>query len=92
MILFVSWSVISMVWAVSSGKAASSTERFVLDALLFPIVFGAIRRRDDIRWIVAAFVLGAVLSAGIGLLQSGGARLAGESAIPTARRPSCPRP
>ena len=76
-ILFVSWSVISIVWAVSSGKAASSTERFVLDALLFPIVFGAIRRRDDIRWIVAAFVLGAVLSAGIGLLQSGGARLAG---------------
>jgi O-antigen ligase len=76
-ILFVSWSVISILWAVDSGKAASSTERFLLDALLFPIVFGAIRRREHVRWIVAAFVLGAVLSAVIGLAQSGGARLAG---------------
>jgi O-antigen ligase len=76
-ILFVSWSVISIVWAVSSGTASSSTSRFLLDALLFPIVFGAIRRREHFRWIVAAFVLGAVISAAIGLLQSGGARLAG---------------
>ena len=76
-ILFVSWSVISIVWAVSSGKAASSTERFLLDVLLFPIVFGALRTREHVRWIVAAFVFGAVMSAVIGLLQSGGARLAG---------------
>jgi O-antigen ligase len=76
-ILFVSWSAISIVWAVSSGTAASSTSRFLLDVLLLPIVFGAIRNRRHFRWIVAAFVFGGVLSAGIGLLQSGGARLAG---------------
>ncbi len=76
-VAFVSWSVISIVWAQSSGKAASSTSRFLLDVLLFPIVFGAIRRREHFQWIVAAFVLGAVMSAVIGLLQSGGARLAG---------------
>jgi O-antigen ligase len=76
-ILFVSWSAISVVWAVNSGTATSSTSRFLLLVLLFPIVFAAIRRREHLRWVVAAFVLGAVLSAAIGLLQSGGARLAG---------------
>ena len=74
---FVSWSAISVAWADSSGTAIGSTSRFVLDALLFPIVFGAIRRRAHFQWIVGAFVLGAVMSAVIGLLQSGGARLAG---------------
>ena len=74
---FVSWSAISVAWAESSGTAIGSTSRFVLDALLFPIVFGAIRRREHFQWIVAAFVIGAVMSALIGLLQSGGARLAG---------------
>jgi O-antigen ligase len=74
---FVSWSAISVAWAESSGTAIGSTSRFVLDALLFPIVFGAIRRREHFQWIVAAFVFGAVMSAVIGLLQSGGARLAG---------------
>lgn len=74
---FVSWSALSVAWAESSGTAIGSTSRFVLDALLFPIVFGAIRRREHFQWIVAAFVFGAVMSAVIGLLQSGGARLAG---------------
>ncbi|HTX10904.1 MAG TPA: O-antigen ligase family protein [Solirubrobacteraceae bacterium] len=74
---FVGWSAMSAAWAVSSGTALSSTSRFLLDVLLFPIVFGAIRRREQFVWIVGAFVLGAVISALIGLLQSGGARLAG---------------
>jgi len=76
-VAFVSWSAISVAWADSSGTAVSSTSRFLLDALLFPIVFGAIRRREHFVWIVAAFVFGAVMSSVIGLLQSGGARLAG---------------
>jgi O-antigen ligase len=76
-VAFVSWSAISVAWADSSGTAVSSTSRFLLDVLLFPIVFGAIRRREHFVWIIAAFVIGAVMSAVIGLLQSGGARLAG---------------
>lgn len=76
-VAFVSWSAVSAVWAVSSGTAVSSTVRFLLDVLLFPIVFGAIRRREHVVWIIGAFVFGAVISAVIGLLGSGGARLAG---------------
>ena len=77
-ILFVSWSVISLVWAVSSGKAA------LLDRALparRPAVPDLVRRDPQARSMSAgssaAFVLGAVMSAVIGLLQSGGARLAG---------------
>lgn len=76
-IAFVSWSAMSIAWADSSGTAFSSTYRFLLDVLLFPIVFGAIRRREDFRLMVWAFVIGAVISSAIGLLESGGARLAG---------------
>jgi len=65
-VAFVAWSAISVAWADSSGTAVSSTSRFLLDVLLFPIVFGAIRQRDQFRWIVAAFVIGAVMSGGIG--------------------------
>ena len=43
---FVSWSAISVAWADSSGTAIGSTSRFLLDALLFPIVFGAIRSAE----------------------------------------------
>jgi len=76
-VAFVAWSVMSAAWAVDSGTAVSSSSRFVLDALLFPVVFGAIRRREHVVWFIAAFVIGAVISAMIGLAQSGGGRLAG---------------
>ena len=77
-VAFVAWSAMSVAWAVSSGTAFSSTYRFMCPhVLLFPIVFAAIPRREHFVWIVAAFVLGATISAVIGLLQSGGARLAG---------------
>jgi O-antigen ligase len=76
-VAFVTWSGMSVAWAVRSGTAFSSTYRFLLDVLLFPIVFGAVRRREHLVWVMGAFVAGAVISAMIGLLQSGGARLAG---------------
>jgi O-antigen ligase len=76
-VAFVTWSGMSVAWAVKSGTAFSSTYRFLLDVLLFPIVFGAIRRRQHVVWLLAAFVAGGLVSATIGLLQSGGARLAG---------------
>ncbi len=76
-VAFVAWSGMSAAWAVSSGTAISSTLRFLLDVLLFPIVFGAIRRREHVVWIVGAFVFGASVSAVLGLLESGGARLVG---------------
>jgi O-antigen ligase len=70
-VVLATWSAISVVWAHSRGAALTSTYELILDMLLFPIVFFAIRRRDHFLWILAAFVMGALLSAMIGLGQSG---------------------
>jgi O-antigen ligase len=70
-VVLVTWSAVSVVWAHSRGAALTSTYELILDMLLFPIVFFAIRRRDHFLWILAAFVMGALFSAAIGLGQSG---------------------
>ncbi|HEY3727566.1 MAG TPA: O-antigen ligase family protein [Solirubrobacteraceae bacterium] len=77
LVALVSWSLISVVWAESRGTAIASTERYLLNILLLPIVFGAIRRREHFYWIVGAFIFGADISAIYGFLASGGGRLSG---------------
>ena len=77
LLAFVSWSLISVAWAESAGVAASSTERYLLNILLLPIVYGAIRQRNQFMWLVGTFVFGADISAVYGFLASGGGHLAG---------------
>ncbi len=62
LIALLAWSALSVAWAQSSGTAAGATGRYLLNILLFPIVLGAVRRRDHLIWVLGAFVLGAVLS------------------------------
>ncbi|HEY1833123.1 MAG TPA: O-antigen ligase family protein [Solirubrobacteraceae bacterium] len=73
----VGWSALSLAWAASPGDAASASERFLLNLLLLPIVFGAVRRREQLLWVVIAFVAGAALSSAIGLLHTADERLTG---------------
>jgi O-antigen ligase len=73
----VGWSALSIAWAGSAGDAASASERFLLNLLLLPIVFGAVRRREQLVWVVIAFVAGAALSSAVGLLHSADERLTG---------------
>jgi O-antigen ligase len=65
------WSAMSIVWAHNRGIAVTETYSLVLEMLLFPIAFYAIRRREHLVWILGAFVLGAFVSAVVGLGQSG---------------------
>ena len=70
-VVLATWSAMSVVWAHNRGAAITSTYQLVLDMVLFPIIFYAIRRREDFLWILAAFVMGAFVSALIGFGQSG---------------------
>jgi O-antigen ligase len=62
LIAFLAWSGISAVWAESPGAASRSTLRFALDVMLVPIGFWAVRQRRHVVWVLAVFVLGAILS------------------------------
>jgi O-antigen ligase len=68
-IALLAWSTISISWAYSPGAAASSTSRYLLNILLFPIVLTGIRRRDQLLWILGAFVIGAAVSTAYGFVS-----------------------
>ncbi len=65
--LFIAWAVISMSWAEDPGVAASSAQRFALNALLIPIVYTAIAEPKHVRWVASALVAGGAAAAIYGL-------------------------
>ena len=66
--LFVGWSLISATWAEYPGAAILGFTRYLPNALLFLIVFAAVRTRDQLLWVVGAFVIGAFLSGLYGIV------------------------
>ena len=66
-IAFIAWAAFSISWAEQSSGVSDTIQRAVPNALLFPIVFSAIRTRRQLTWLLAAFVVGAVISAIYGL-------------------------
>jgi O-antigen ligase len=77
--LFLAWNAISCVWAESSSEAAGSTGRYLLNAVLFPIVFTALRSPRHLRWIAAALAGGAAAAAAYGLIAIPSASSAADS-------------
>ncbi|MFL5863020.1 MAG: O-antigen ligase family protein [Solirubrobacteraceae bacterium] len=69
LVALATWSAISVTWAETSGVALTSTMSYVLNMLLFPIVMVAVRRREHLYWVLAAFVLGAVISTAYGFVS-----------------------
>lgn len=63
------WSAVSATWAESSGAALTSTMTYVLDMLLLPIVMVAVRRREHLYWVLAAFLAGAIISTAYGFIS-----------------------
>ncbi len=63
------WSAVSATWAESSSVALTSTMSFVLNMLLLPIVMVAVRRREHLHWVLAAFLMGAIISTAYGFIS-----------------------
>jgi O-antigen ligase len=68
LVAFIAMSLLSGIWAESTPAAYRATMRFGLNAMLFPIIFLAVRERKHLIWILAVFVLGAELSVIYGYL------------------------
>jgi O-antigen ligase len=68
LVLFIAWVGLSQAWAADSGAATGALARLVLNAVLFLIVYSAVRSPRDAIWVIAAFVAGACLDAVYGLL------------------------
>jgi O-antigen ligase len=77
LILFISWVLISTSWSVSTTATLASAGRYALDALLFVIIFTAIRTPRQLGWVLIAFVLGAAVAAIHGIVAPTGEEAAG---------------
>lgn len=64
---FLSWAALSAAWAPAPAESIDSAFRFLLNAALIPIVYTAVRTTSDLRLVVGAFVIGATLSAILGI-------------------------
>lgn len=62
------WAAISFAWAASPGTALGGAGQYALDMMLIPIAFAALREREHVKWALAAFAVGTVISSGYGLL------------------------
>jgi len=68
LLLFVGWTLLSATWAEHPAAAIETFTRYLPNAFLFLIVFAAVRTRDQLLWVLGAFVVGAFLSGVYGLL------------------------
>lgn len=66
---FLGWVLLSAVWATDPMVSITSLYRYALNAALFLIIYTAVRNREEATWVVAAFLLGAVISASYGILS-----------------------
>jgi O-antigen ligase len=69
LIAFFGWACVSLLWASDVGTAATSLTRYAPNILLIPIGYTAVRSRRDLRIVLGAIVLGAIVSASFGILQ-----------------------
>jgi O-antigen ligase len=67
MLVLIAWIVVGVGWAENGAAAGTDLQRFALNMLLVPIVFTAVRERQDLILIVAVCVAGAVLAAIVGI-------------------------
>jgi O-antigen ligase len=79
-IVFVGWSLLSTAWAEDPGRAFDTTVRYALNLCLLPIVFTAVRRRDQLTWVASAFVAGAVGTMLLGVVSGSSLTVVGDAA------------
>jgi O-antigen ligase len=69
LVAMLGWVTLSFTWAASSSTALNGALRLALEMLLLPIAFAAVRTREHVTWVIAAFVIGALVSSVYGFVH-----------------------
>jgi O-antigen ligase len=68
-LLFLFWVTLSALWAADSGEAVAAATRYAPNALLFLVVYAAVRTRTQAMWIIGALLAGALIAAALGVVS-----------------------
>jgi O-antigen ligase len=68
-IFVVAWAFSSALWATDAYAAESTSFRLALGLVFVFVVFAAVRDRRQLRWVVGALIVGALLASLVGALQ-----------------------
>ncbi|MEA2169654.1 MAG: hypothetical protein QOF76_2954, partial [Solirubrobacteraceae bacterium] len=80
-LLFIAWITVGATWAQDPSQIQDALIRYLPDLLLFPLVFSAARSGRDVKVIIVAFVVGALLSTLYGaFISPGGNETSGTAA------------
>ena len=71
LVLFLSWALVSYSWSELPGDAVEAVYRLSLNAILFLIVYTAVRTSRDAVRVLTAFVIGATAAVAYGLVFGG---------------------
>jgi O-antigen ligase len=89
LVIFLGWVALSAFWAESTAVVTSSLGRYALNAILFLIIFSAVRTHRQATLVVASFLAGVVAAGIYGLFFAtavvptpGASRLAGTNLDP----------
>jgi O-antigen ligase len=69
LVLFIGWSALSLTWAEEVSVGTTPLLRYTLNLVLFLIVYSAVRTPRQLAWVIGAYVAGAALAAGYGVLN-----------------------
>ena len=69
MIAFIGWAALTLLWAEQTGLGLTALGRYAPNMLLLPIAYAAVSRRRDLKLVLAAIVLGAIIAACFGIVQ-----------------------
>jgi O-antigen ligase len=88
MIGFIGWAALTLLWASQTGAGITALSRYVPNMLLLPIACTALRGRRDIKIVLAAIIIGAILAAAFGLIEPPNPAIAEERATGTVGDPN----
>ena len=84
LLVLLGWTLLTALWAAQIAPVEVSTISFALNFALFPIVYSAVRTTAEVRQIMVAFIIGAVLAAAYGVIaQPNASALAASSTAAT---------